>query len=467
MVKKQDKNINYLLFLSVVAAIGGFLFGYDTAVISGTISQVTTQFVLSVSGQGWYVGCALIGSILGASIAGILSDWFGRKTILMLSAILFIISAIGCAISASFNQLVISRMVGGMGIGIVSIVSPLYISEISIPKYRGSLVSLYQLAITIGFLGAYLVNYALLSIFPCQQIEHINILNLIFNTELWRGMLGIAILPAIMFIIVLLFIPESPRWLLLKGREPVARTVLSRIYKTKEQIDTELYAIHQIISSKVKTDWFEFRKPRIIKLVVTGAAIAILGQFLGVNAVLYYGPAIFRQNGMSDGDSLFYQVLIGLVNMLTTCIGLLVIDRVGRKKLIYFGVTGMLITLIGIGFYFLKGDDYGIPSLVLLILFLAYILFCAISICLVVWVLLSEIYPIKIRGGAMSVAGIFLWLGTYLIGQLTPSMLEICGPGGTFLCFAAICIPYILIVRYLIPETTGKSLEDIERGMNE
>lgn len=463
---KKHYNFGYLLFLSVVAAVGGFLFGYDTAVISGTISQVTTQFNLSASGQGWYVGCALVGSIAGVGIAGILSDRFGRKNVLMLSAVLFSVSAVGCAITPGFNDLVVFRIIGGMGIGIVSIVSPLYISEISIPKYRGALISLYQLAITVGFLGAYIVNYNLQAFFPCVMIGNMEVLDLIFNRQLWRGMLGVAVLPAFIFFFIVLFIPESPRWLLSKQKEEKAKKVLSRLYN-QEQTERELIAMRQVIGSEVKIDWAKFRNPKVIKLIFTGALIAILGQFMGVNAVLYYGPTIFQQNGLSGGDSLFYQVLIGLVNMLTTVIGLVIIDRIGRKKLIYFGVTGMLATLVGIAVYFLKGNACQIPSIILLILFLAYIFFCAISICLVVWVLLSEIYPIKIRGVAMSISGIFLWVGTYLIGQLTPNMLESFGPGSTFLCFATICVPYILIVRYLIPETTGQSLEEIEKMLDQ
>ncbi|MBP1593225.1 MAG: xylE 1, partial [Bacteroidetes bacterium] len=197
--------------------------------------------------------------------------------------------------------------------------------------------------------------------------------------------------------------------------------------------------------------------------VLIGVAIAILGQFMGVNAVLYYGPTIFESSGLSNGDSLFYQVLVGLVNMLTTVLAMMIIDRVGRKKLVYYGVSGMIFTLILIAFYFTKGEEFGIPNVFLLVCFLLYIFCCAVSICAVIWVLLSEMYPIKVRGLAMSIAGFSLWIGTYLIGQLTPWMLENLTPAGTFILFAVMCVPYMLIIWRLVPETTGKSLEEIEK----
>ena len=212
---KSTINLGYLVFLSVVAALGGFLFGYDTAVISGTIAQVTEQFGLDALQQGWYVGCALIGSIIGVLFAGILSDKFGRKSTMILSAILFSTSAIGCAVSTDFNQLVIYRIIGGVGIGVVSIISPLYISEVAVAQYRGRLVSLYQLAVTIGFLGAYLVNYQLLGYSMSNPDVSTGWWNLVFVSEVWRGMLGMETLPAIMFFIIIFFIPESPRWLIL------------------------------------------------------------------------------------------------------------------------------------------------------------------------------------------------------------------------------------------------------------
>ncbi|EIY28497.1 sugar porter family MFS transporter [Bacteroides cellulosilyticus] len=460
---KSTINLGYLVFLSVVAALGGFLFGYDTAVISGTIAQVTEQFGLDALQQGWYVGCALIGSIIGVLFAGILSDKFGRKSTMILSAILFSTSAIGCAVSTDFNQLVIYRIIGGVGIGVVSIISPLYISEVAVAQYRGRLVSLYQLAVTIGFLGAYLVNYQLLGYSMSNPDVSTAWWNLVFVSEVWRGMLGMETLPAIMFFIIIFFIPESPRWLILKGKEEKATNILERIYTSSKEALFQLTETKSVLSSESKSEWKLLLQPGIRKAVIIGVCIAVLGQFMGVNAVLYYGPSIFENAGLSGGDSLFYQVLVGLVNTLTTVLALVIIDKVGRKKLVYYGVSGMVISLVLIATYFIYGESWGISSIFLLIFFLFYVFCCAVSICAVVFVLLSEMYPTRVRGLAMSIAGFALWIGTYLIGQLTPWMLQNLTPAGTFILFAIMCVPYMLIVWKLVPETTGKSLEEIER----
>ena len=460
---KSTINFGYLIFLSVVAALGGFLFGYDTAVISGTIAQVTQLFQLDALQQGWYVGCALVGSIVGVLFAGILSDKLGRKLTMVISAVLFSTSALGCALSADFTQLVIYRIIGGVGIGVVSIVSPLYISELAVAQYRGRLVSLYQLAVTVGFLGAYLVNYQLLAWAESGTQLSVDWLNKIFITEVWRGMLGMETLPAILFFIIIFFIPESPRWLIVRGKELKAVNILEKIYNSITEAKSQLKETKSVLTSETRSEWSLLMKPGIFKAVIIGVCIAILGQFMGVNAVLYYGPSIFENAGLSGGDSLFYQVLVGLVNTLTTVLALVIIDKVGRKKLVYYGVSGMVVSLILIGLYFLFGDSLGVSSLFLLIFFLFYVFCCAVSICAVVFVLLSEMYPTKVRGLAMSIAGFALWIGTYLIGQLTPWMLQNLTPAGTFFLFAVMCVPYMLIVWKLVPETTGKSLEEIER----
>jgi len=460
---KSTINFGYLIFLSVVAALGGFLFGYDTAVISGTIAQVTQLFQLDALQQGWYVGCALVGSIVGVLFAGILSDKLGRKLTMVISAVLFSTSALGCALSADFTQLVIYRIIGGVGIGVVSIVSPLYISEVAVAQYRGRLVSLYQLAVTVGFLGAYLVNYQLLAWAESGTQLSVDWLNKIFITEVWRGMLGMETLPAILFFIIIFFIPESPRWLIVRGKELKAVNILEKIYNSITEAKSQLNETKSVLTSETKSEWSLLMKPGIFKAVIIGVCIAILGQFMGVNAVLYYGPSIFENAGLSGGDSLFYQVLVGLVNTLTTVLALVIIDKVGRKKLVYYGVSGMVVSLILIGLYFLFGDSLGVSSLFLLVFFLFYVFCCAVSICAVVFVLLSEMYPTKVRGLAMSIAGFALWIGTYLIGQLTPWMLQNLTPAGTFFLFAVMCVPYMLIVWKLVPETTGKSLEEIER----
>ena len=445
--------------MAVVAAIGGILFGYDTAVISGTTEIVKSQFGLSDAGEGWYVGCALIGSICGVLAAGSLSDYLGRKLTMLISAALFSISAIGCAVCGSFDGLVAYRIIGGVGIGIVSIVSPIYISEVSPAKIRGTLVSLYQLAVTAGFLLAYMANWAIDANIDPSLNGDVTIWQKIMHTEAWRGMLGSETLPALLFFFIIFFIPESPKWLIVNGKLDKASLVLGKIYGSETEVRNEIQTTQDSLKGETKGAWADLLKPGIFVAVLAGSAIAILGQFMGVNAVLYYGPKIFSEAGFDN--PMFSTVLVGVVNCVTTVLAVFIIDRVGRKQLIYWGVSGMILCLVAIGIYFAWGTASGLGNGFMLTFFLAYVFCTAISICAVVFVLLSEMYPNSVRGRAMSIAGFALWIGTYLIGQLTPVLLG-WSQAGTFFIFAACCVPYMLIMWRVIPETTGKTLEEIE-----
>ena len=458
----KNFNFGYLLFLSIIAAMGGFLFGYDEAVISGTISDVSTQFALDKMAEGWFVGSALVGAIIGVLFAGALGDKAGRKNTMIISAVLFCVSMIGCALSGSFTELVTYRIVGGVGIGVASIVCPLYISEISVAQHRGLLVSLYQLAVTIGVVGAYIMNNYLL-VYSQSGAQLSGMLNTVFVSEVWRGMLGMGFLPSFIFLVAVLFIPESPRWLITRDKLSSAESIFSRIYTDPAEIQRQIAATREVCDTKESSEIKMLFQPGIFTALIIGVCIAILGQFMGVNAVLYYGPEIFKSAGLPSDDALFYQVLVGLANMLTTVLAMFIIDKVGRKSLVYYGVSGMIISLLLIAFYFVWGASLGLSSVFLLVFFMLYIICCAGSICAVVWVILSEMYPIKVRAMAMSVAGLSLWIGTYLIGQLTPWLLANITPAGTFLLFAVMCVPYMLIMWKLVPETTGKSLEEIEK----
>ena len=454
---KQKNTLGYVIFMAVVAAIGGILFGYDTAVISGTTAIVKAQFGLSDAGEGWYVGCALIGSICGVLVAGSLSDYLGRKLTMLISAALFSISAIGCAVCGNFDSLVAYRIIGGVGIGIVSIVSPIYISEVSPAKIRGTLVSLYQLAVTVGFLLAYLMNWVIDANGSLSVAG--DLWTNIWNSEMWRGMLGSETLPALLFFCIIFFIPESPKWLIVKGKLDKASGVLAKIYASDAEVKEEIATTQTSLKGETKGAWSDLLKPGIFLAVIAGSAIAILGQFMGVNAVLYYGPKIFADAGFDN--PMFSTVLVGVVNCVTTILAVFIIDRVGRKQLIYWGVSGMILCLVAIGVYFAWGAALGLGNGFMLTFFLAYVFCCAISISAIVFVLLSEMYPNSVRGRAMSIAGFALWIGTYLIGQLTPVLLG-WSQAGTFFIFAVMCVPYMLIMWKVIPETTGKTLEEIE-----
>lgn len=448
----------YLLFLAFIASLGGFLFGYDTAVISGTLLMVRKQFELSAAFEGWYVSSALIGCIIGVSGAGWLSDRYGRKMVLLLTGTLFSISAIGCAITLSFTGLVIYRFIGGMGVGIASMLSPLYISEISPPSARGRLVALYQFAITIGILCAYFVNLWLLDHSTRPGLEGHPFLRLIFKEEIWRAMLGAETVPAISFFLLVIIIPKSPRWLVVKGRDLQARSILNNIIGTK-RAEIEINEIRETLE-------LEKGKGKMIlstglKLAVfIGVSLAVLQQFTGIDAIIYYGPRILNEAGFGLNAALSSQVLIGIINVVFTVIAIFTIDKFGRKPLLLTGTTFMFVSLTIIGILFSLGIASGYLLMGFILFFIASFAF---SLGPVVWVILSEIYPTRIRGRAMSIATVAVWIGTAAIGQLIPLSLDNLGPNFTFWIFAMFCLPTLFIGWKLLPETKERTLEDIER----
>lgn len=462
---KREFNLNYIIFITIAAAIGGFLFGYDTAVVSGTNEAVWKFFHIEDGSffAGFFVSAAIIGSILGAVCGGTVSERIGRRKSMIFAAILFLASSVWCAICVSFPELLVARIFGGFGIGLASVVCPCYISELSVAKYRGTLVATYQFAITFGILVAYGVNYLLdLHATSVEVSTDPSLWERIWTTEVWRGMLGMCAVPALIFLVILSFVPESPRWLIVRGRVSAAESVLAHIYNAKEAIKKEVSATQNISAAEPASGQWEyiFRHKGIIKAILIGMAIAILGQFMGVNAVIYYGPTIFKNVGLED--PLLGQVWIGVVNCVTTIIAIFVIDKIGRKGLVYFGVTGMIISLIlAAGFLHFK-EAWHLDD-VLMIVFLGAYMFCqAISISAIIFVILSEMYPNKVRGLAMSIASMSLWIANWVVSQIFPGLLKSLTLEGTFLLFAACCVPYILIMWKLVPETTGKTLEEIE-----
>jgi len=447
-----------LIGISVIASLGGFLFGYDTAVISGTLAMVRNQFVLNANMEGWYVSSALVGCIIGVSTAGWMSDRYGRKMVLLLTGILFSVSAIGCAVSTSFTMLVIYRLIGGLGVGIASMLSPLYISEISPPALRGRLVTLYQFAITIGILSAYFVNLWLLKASGNPGFLNTKMLHLIFKEEVWRGMLGMEAIPAISFFILILIIPRSPRWLVVRGHKDHARRILIRLVGDREA-EHEIQEIEETLAME-KGSWKMLLAPGIKMAVFIGVMLAVLQQFTGIDAIIYYGPRIFEEAGFALGEALGSQVVIGTINVIFTVIAIFTIDIFGRRRLLLAGTFGMMISVIVIGILFATGKAAGVLLLSLVLVFIASFAF---SLGPVVWVILSEIYPTKIRGRAMSIATVAVWIGTSILGQMIPILLDNLGPHITFWIFGFFCIPTLYIGWKLLPETKGRTLEDIER----
>ncbi len=450
------KSNTYLYLVCLVAALGGFLFGFDTAVISGTVSLVKHDFNLNANYEGWFVSCALLGCIIGVSISGKLSDKYGRKIVLILSAVLFLASALGCMFSGSFSVLVIFRLIGGLGIGVASMVSPLYISEFSPSRFRGMMVSLYQLALTIGIVLAYFSNAYLLN--HSGGSFGSDGMNRVFSTEVWRAMLGLGALPAAVFLISLFLVPESPRWLLLKGEEQKAKDILTKI-DGAEAAKNEIEAFKATGDKDSQTSLKELFKPVYRKALLIGLLLPFMSQVCGINAVIYYGPKILEQAGFTLNNALGGQVTIGLVNVVFTFVAIFTIDKWGRRPLLFTGIGGAIIALFVIGALFALGITSGPWILIFIITFISCFAFSFGPVC---WVVVGEIFPNAIRGKAMALATLSLWVGNFLVGQLTPLMLEGLGSSWTFWLFGLCCSPALWVTWKLIPETKGKSLEMIE-----
>lgn len=452
-MNNEQKRIS-LLTITLVASLGGFLFGFDMAVISGVLPLVQKQFTLTAAQEGWFVSSALVGCIIGVAFSGELSDRLGRKKPLILTSILFVLSALGCATMPSLAGVIASRLIGGIGIGIASNVVPLYISEIAPAAIRGRLVTYYQFALTFGILVAYLTNAALLH--GATEIASSGIAN-IFNAEVWRGMLGLGVIPAILFFLGLLLIPESPRWLISKGRKAEGISIISSI--THQPVAAIEIEQSKLTSQQDKGSYKELFAPTMRKALIIGILLPLFSQFSGINAIVYYGPSILSNAGISLDNALLGQVIFGLANMLFTLVAIWKVDSWGRRPLYLFGTAGAAITLIltGICFYF-----NATQSIWLLICILGFLACFAFSIGPLKFVVASEIFPNAIRGRALAISIMVMWVADTIVGQITPILLKELGSAGTFWFFAFFCIVAFIAVYKLLPETKGKSLEEIE-----
>ena len=445
---KPNTLSKYVIIISIIAAIGGLLFGYDTAVIAGAIGSIQTIFDLSPALTGWAASSAIWGCMIGVIFAGFLSDKFGRKKVLILSAILFFISAVGSSISNNLTQFVLTRLIGGVGVGIASMLSPMYISEIAPAKIRGTLVTLYQLAIVLGINLVYYINLQIASSGDAQ-----------WNLDIgWRIMLGSEVIPSLLFFILLFFIPESPRWLASKGKIDSAKAIIEKINGHNKS--AELLNEIQDSLNEEKGSILVLFTSGLQMAIVVGMFLAFFSQITGINAIIYYAPEIFKNIGFGADSAMFQTVIIGSVNTIFTFVAIAFIDKYGRKTLLLWGISGMIICLGGVGLMFHFELSSG-PWLLLFIL--GFIASFAMSLGPIPWVLISEIFPTKFRGVAMSISILMLWIGVVLITQLTPILLESVGGAFTFWIFMFNAIVLIIFTYTMIPETKGKTLEEIAK----
>lgn len=449
---------NLLFVVCCIAALGGVLFGFDMAVISGVLPFVQKQFNLTAVQEGWFVSSALVGCIIGVAVSGELGDRLGRKKLLVISAILFLAGAIGCTWSATFFWIVTSRILAGIGIGIASNIVPLYISEIAPAKVRGRLVTCYQLAITFGILLAYLSNAAILKYSLSSAVEAGNSeFHFLFIEQAWRGMFSMGIVPAVLFFSGLFFVPESPRWLMRNGREAEGLRLLSALVGEKEAAkDAKKINRNQ---GAGKGSYSELFSPRLRRALILGLFLPLFSQFSGINAIIYYGPSILSSAGISLNNSFQSQVIFGLANMLFTLIAVWKVDALGRRPLYLIGTVGATLSLFVTGLCFYYNATH---SVFLLIAVLAFLASFAFSIGPLKFVVASEIFPARIRGRAMALSIMVMWIADAIVGQLTPVFLKEIGTAYTFWIFAICCLVAFITVYFLLPETKGKSLEDIE-----
>jgi MFS transporter, SP family, xylose:H+ symportor len=452
-IAKESESTVYVWLVCVVAALGGLLFGYDTAVISGAIGFLQKRFELDPKWTGWAASSALLGCVIGVAFAGIMSDRLGRKKTLIVAAVLFLVSGIGTAIPRNLAEFVIFRIIGGIGVGAASITSPMYIAEISPSRIRGRMVSVNQFAIVSGMLLVYFVNY-----FIAQFGDEA------WNVRLgWRWMMGSEALPSVLLLVMMFLVPESPRWLTKKNREEEAFRILAKV-DGKKHAQREMAAIKETIAHESESISQLFQPGMRIVLVI-GVVLAVLQQVTGINVFLYYGPEIFKKLGTSMDAALLQTVVIGAVNLVFTIIAIWTVDKLGRKLLMIIGSMGMGITLFAMGLSAL----YQKTELWFLVFILGYMASFALSVGPVTWVILSEIFPTKIRGRAMAVAAIFLWVANYFVSQTFPMMnenawlVEKFNRAFPFWIYGGMCVVLVIFVLMFVPETKGKTLEEIEK----
>ena len=433
----------YVYAISSVAAISGLLFGFDTAVINGALVFLKEQFLLSDVQTEVAASALLVGCLLGAGGSGELTDRYGRKRVLLAAAALFCISSLGTALPRTLGEFVAARFIAGLAIGVASVLSPMYIAEVAPPSIRGRLVVLQQMGIVTGILMAYFVNWVLADL----------------GASSWRWMFAAAAAPSAIFFLALIFIPESPRWLVANGRPAEALATLARVSGPKIA-EREIVEIRAGLEEE-SGSWSELFQPWLRKPLVLAVGLAILCQVTGINTVIYYGALLFKEHAgsASAADAIGANVVIGIVNFLCTILAIFLIDRAGRRRLLLIGPGGMCAALVALGFAFRMTPP---PTQIVLALILFYVASFAVSFGAVIWVYGAELFPTRVRGRAMSLATLFIWAACLLVTMTFLSMMRVLGASGAFWVYASLCAVSVVFVWALAPETKGRSLEEIQ-----
>ena len=463
-------NVGKILFLSLVAALGGFLFGFDSGVINGTVDALQSEFGSDDVGTGFNVASILLGSAVGAFFAGNVADRFGRRPTMILTGVAFIISAWGSGIAGSSPEFVFFRIVGGLAVGAASILAPAYISEIAPPSIRGSLTTLQQLMIVIGLFMAFVSNYFIAG--AAGSAEEV----FWFGFDAWQWMYWVEMLPAGIFLVSLFFIPESPRYLVAAGKEDAARTVINSL-STASNVDEKIADIRSTLQEGKPslTDIVHRHTGRIHPLVWVGLGLAALQQFTGINVVFYYGATLWQAAGFTESVSLMNNVVTGSVNIVFTFVAIALVDRLGRKPLLLIGALGQAVMLGVLAYAFGTADvgasgDLQLTSTmgtVALIAANTYVAFFAFSWGPVMWVTLGEMFPNRFRGAALSLAGVVQWLSNFTITMTFPILLDSIGLGFSYAIYAAFGVVAFFFVRLFVQETKGRTLEDMSRAAEE
>ena len=444
----------FVVAISALAALNGLLFGFDTGVVSGALlymSETFPRLATSAFLKGTVVSGAMVGAIVGAAFGGRLADRLGRRRLILIGAVLFFVGSFIMAVAPSVAVLIVGRVLDGVGIGFASVVGPLYIAEIAPAKIRGSLVTLNNVAITGGILLSYITN---------QMIA-----NMAMGAGLsWRMMLGLGMIPAMVLFVGIIFMPESPRWLVEQNQERQARSVLSRI-RNGTNVDAEISEI-VTMSNREEGSFRDLLQPWLRPVLIVGLGLAVLQQITGINAVVYYAPTILESAGYSDVASLFGTIGIGAINVLLTIVAVFLVDRVGRRPLLLVGLVGMFASLSVLAAAYVVSGMGGIIGPITIASLMLFVAFHAVSLGSVVWLVISEIFPLNVRGAAMGVTTLVLWFSNFLVAQFFPLLFEI-GSTVAFGVFAGIAVVGFVFVYTFVPETKGRTLEEIEADLRE